>query len=110
MTEYYSAFEQPLLDRFGKIGPKIDDRRAHDAGKPVIPLVQDGQLGPLDLDRKIYCSVPSRCIRSPIQGCFRRVFRTSSSKKLDRLGDLVMTNRGANWAARAASSRQRERA
>jgi hypothetical protein len=74
MTEYYSAFEQSLLDVFGKIAPKIDDRRAHDAGKPVIPLVQDGRLGRLYLDRKIYCSVPSRCIRSPIQGCFRRVF------------------------------------
>jgi hypothetical protein len=74
MTEYYSAFEQPLLDVFGKIAPKIDDRRAHDAGKPLIPLVQDGQLGRRYLEHKIYCSVPSRRIRSPIQGCFRRVF------------------------------------
>jgi hypothetical protein len=64
----------PLLDVFGKIVPKIDDRRAHDAGKTLIPLVQDGRLGRLYLEHKIYCSVPSRRIRSPIQGCFRRVF------------------------------------
>jgi hypothetical protein len=58
MTECYSAFKQPLLDVFGKITPKIDHRRTHDAGKPIIiPLVQDD--GRFHLGDKIYCPVPS---------------------------------------------------
>src|SRR6266404_6735155 len=76
MAECYSAFKQPLLDVLGKIAPKIVDRRTHDAGKPILPLVRHGGLGRFYLDDKIYCSVPSRRIRSPIQRCFRRVFRS----------------------------------
>ena len=82
MTECYSAFKQPLLDVFGKITPKIDHRRTHDAGKPIIiPLVQDD--GRFHLGDKIYCPVPSRRIRSPIQACFRSVLlpRASVSRK-----------------------------
>ena len=57
MTECYSAFKQPLLDVFGKITPKIDHRRTHDAGKPIIiPLVQDD--GRFHLGDKIYCPRP----------------------------------------------------
>ena len=58
MTEYYSAFKQPLLDVFGKITPEVDDRRTHDASKPIIvPLVQND--GRFRLGNKIYCAVPS---------------------------------------------------
>jgi hypothetical protein len=54
MTECYSAFKQPRLDVFGKITPKIDHRRTHDAGTPIIiPLVQDD--GRFYLGDKIYC-------------------------------------------------------
>jgi hypothetical protein len=58
MTECYSAFKQPLLDVFGKITPKVDDRRTHDASKPIIvSLVQDD--GRFRVGDKIYCPVPS---------------------------------------------------
>jgi hypothetical protein len=87
MTEYYSAFEQPLLDVFGKIAPKIDDRRAHDAGKPLIPLVQDGRLGRLYLDD--ISIAPSRPVVSGVRskvafvGCFVRFIIWASSRFAD---------------------------
>ncbi len=91
MTECYSAFKQPLLDVLGKIAPKIDDRRTHDAGKPIIPLVQHDGLRRFHLGDKIYCSVPSRRIRSPIQRCFRRVFRLLHYWGLLALRRLTLT-------------------
>jgi hypothetical protein len=74
MTECYSTFKQPLLDVLGKITPKIDHRGTHDASKPIITLVQDDGLGRFYLGDKIYCSVASGRIRSPIQRCSRRCF------------------------------------
>jgi hypothetical protein len=73
MTECYSAFKQPLLDVFGKTTPKIDHRRTHDVGKPIIiPLVQDD--GRFHLGDLLPRPVPSYQKSDPTLLSFGRLF------------------------------------